>query len=122
MKTIIETDKDNLAGIQLKKLNKTVNWEELNQKLSVIISNETISGNEKHKQITELFENSHMEDVKYQVHGRELNEGKFEELARPMIKYLCENYHPHVTVIITPTSAELLSGLKTIGYIDDYIV
>ena len=50
------------------------------------------------------------------------NEGKFEELARPMIKYLCENYHPHVTVIITPTSAELLSGLKTVGYIDDYIV
>lgn len=99
-----------------------MNREELSQKLSVIISNETISGNEKHKQITELFENSHMENVKYQVHGSELNEGKFEELARPMIKHLCENYHPHVTVIITPTSAELLEGLKTVGYIDDYIV
>ena len=98
-----------------------MNKETLNQKLSVIISNEKLSGNEKHKQITELFENSHMENVRMQVHGIELNEGKFEELARPMIKYLCENHHPHVTVIITPTGAELLSGLKTIGYIDDYI-
>ena len=90
-------------------------------KLSVIISNENLSGNEKSKQITELFENAHMENVKIRVHGEELNEGKFEELARPMIKYLCENYHPHVTVIITPTSAELYEGLKSTGYIDDYI-
>ena len=62
-----------------------------------------------------------MENVKMRVHGEELNEGKFEELARPMLKYLCENYHPHVTVIITPTSAELLEGLKTIGRVEDYI-
>lgn len=55
------------------------------------------------------------------VHGEELNENKFEELARPMVKYLCENYHPHVTVIITPTSAELLEGLKTINRVEDYI-
>ena len=83
-----------------------MNKETLNLKLSVIISNETLSGNEKQKQITELFENAHMENVKMRVHGEELNEVKFEELARPMIKYLSENYHPHVTVIITPTSAE----------------
>lgn len=99
-----------------------MNNEELNQKLSVIISNETITGNEKHKQIMELFENSHKEDIKFQVHGQDLNEGKFEELARPMIKYLCENYNPHVTVIITPTTAELLSGLKSIGQVCDYIL
>lgn len=98
-----------------------MNKETINQKLSVIISNETLSGNEKHEQITSLFEKAHMENVKIRVHGEELNEGKFEELARPMIKYLCENYHPHVTVIITPTTAELSEGLKSIGYIDDYI-
>ena len=98
-----------------------MNKETLNQKLSVIISNETLSGNEKQKQITELFEISHLEQVKIRVHGEELNEGKFEELARPMIKYLCENYHPHVSVIITPTTAELLEGLKSVGVIDDYI-
>ena len=98
-----------------------MNKETLNQKLSVIISNETLSGNEKQKQITELFEISHLEQVKIRVHGEELNEGKFEELARPMIKYLCENYHPHVSVIITPTTAELLEGLKSVGVVDDYI-
>lgn len=67
------------------------------------------------------IEKLHLEGVKMRVHGEELNEGKFEELARPMVKYLCENYHPHVTVIITPTSAELLEGLKTIGRVEDYI-
>ena len=98
-----------------------MNKETLNLKLGVIISNETLSGNEKQNQITELFENAHMENVKMRVHGEELNEGKFEELARPMVRYLCDNYHPHVTVIITPTSAELLEGLKTIGRVEDYI-
>ena len=39
MKTIIETDKDNLAGIQFKKLNKTVNWEELNRSEQIKILN-----------------------------------------------------------------------------------
>lgn len=67
------------------------------------------------------IEKQHLERVKMRVHGEELNEGKFEELARPMIKYLCENYHPLVTVIITPTSAELFEGLKTIGRVEDYI-
>ena len=98
-----------------------MNKETVNLKLGVIISNETLSGNEKQTQITELFENAHMENVKMRVHGEELNEGKFEELARPMVKYLCENYHPHITVIITPTSAELFEGLKTIGRVEDYI-
>jgi len=38
---------------------------------------------------------------------------EFEELAEPMIKFLCDNYHPHTTIIITPTSAEILEGIKT---------
>jgi len=96
--------------------------EKLNLELSVIISNDTLSVNEKQKQITELFENAHMENVKMQVHGEELNEGKFEELSRPMIKYLCENYHQNVTVIITPTSAELFELLINIGRVEDYIL
>lgn len=41
--------------------------------------------------------------------------------ARPMMKYLCENHDPMVTVIITPTGAQLLGGLKGTGYIDEYI-
>ncbi len=45
----------------------------------------------------------------------------FEELVRPVIQYLCENFHPHVTVIITPTYAELLEGKMGTGKITDYI-
>jgi len=35
----------------------------------------------------------------------------FESAAKPLIKWLCDNMHPHATVIVTPTSAELLEGL-----------
>lgn len=45
----------------------------------------------------------------------------FESISRLMIEYLCENHHPHVTVIITPTSAELLEGKKAIYNILDFL-
>ena len=67
------------------------------------------------------IEKEHLDKVQIRVHGEALDKTKFEELTRPILKFLCENYHPHVTVIITPTSAELLEGLKTIGYVDDFI-
>lgn len=34
----------------------------------------------------------------------------FEEAAEPLMKWLCENSHPHTTVIVGPTSAELVEG------------
>lgn len=43
------------------------------------------------------------------------NKKKLEELkeaAKPLIKYLCENYHPHVTAIVTPTSVEVMEGIQ----------
>ena len=33
------------------------------------------------------------------------------EAAKPLIKYIAENYHPHVTVIVTNNSVELLEGV-----------
>lgn len=36
---------------------------------------------------------------------------KFEELSRPLIDFINENYHPHATIIIDSTHAELLEGL-----------
>lgn len=45
----------------------------------------------------------------------------FEQISRPIIKWLCENYHPHVTVIITPTNAELVEGIQSTGRIMDYV-
>lgn len=43
-------------------------------------------------------------------------EGKqtsFEQAAEPLIKWLAENVHPHHTVIVTSTGAELLQGEKS---------
>lgn len=45
----------------------------------------------------------------------------FEEAARPLIRWLCENVHPHHSVIVTPTNAELLEGSCTTGEILDYL-
>lgn len=35
---------------------------------------------------------------------------EFEQLARPLIKWLCLNQNPHSTILIEPTGAELLGG------------
>lgn len=35
---------------------------------------------------------------------------QFEALVKPLMKFLCENLHPHVVVIVEPTSAEILEG------------
>ena len=47
---------------------------------------------------------------------------EFEEVVKPIMKFLCENYHPHVTVIITPTNAELFEGKMSTGQILDYLL
>ena len=53
---------------------------------------------------------------------------EFEALARPLIEWLNDNYHPHVTAIITPTNAEVLEGNSEVlegdvstGQILDYV-
>lgn len=35
---------------------------------------------------------------------------EFKKLTEPVMKWLCDNFHPHVTVIIEPSRAELLEG------------
>jgi len=46
---------------------------------------------------------------------------EFEEIARPMLRFLNDNCYPHVTVIITPTNAELTEGVCSTGHILDYV-
>ena len=50
-------------------------------------------------------------------------EAEFEEIARVMMKHLgqVEKYHPHITVIITNSTAELVEGLKTVGKTMEYV-
>jgi hypothetical protein len=45
---------------------------------------------------------------------------EFEKLARPMIKYLNDNFHPHVHVTIDTTRAELSEG-STAFVTEDYL-
>ena len=46
---------------------------------------------------------------------------EFESLARPLIKWLNDHCHPHHTIIITHTNAELLEGSVSTGEITDYL-
>ena len=50
-------------------------------------------------------------------------EAKFEEIARVMMKHLgqVEKYHPHHTVIITNSTAELVEGIRSVGRVMDYV-
>lgn len=46
---------------------------------------------------------------------------EFEILARPLIKYLAENYHPHATILIDNIHAELLEGQMSFST-EEYLV
>lgn len=49
-----------------------------------------------------------------------IKQEEFEDLVRPVIKFLNERGHPHMTVVITQTDAELLEGIKKVST-KDYI-
>ena len=51
-----------------------------------------------------------------------LDYSTFRESANPLLKYLNENHHPHVTAIITTTSIELLDRLQAEPGIYDYVI
>lgn len=44
---------------------------------------------------------------------KEINNKAFLEAAKPLIKFLAENGHPHMQAIVTSTDAELLEGVCT---------
>ena len=37
---------------------------------------------------------------------------EFKELTDPLIKYLNDNHHPHMKIIIDPSSAEIVEGVN----------
>ena len=45
----------------------------------------------------------------------------FNEVVKPLIKWLNDNVHPHHSVIVTPTSAELLEGSYSTGEILEFV-
>lgn len=52
----------------------------------------------------------------------ELERKEFEEVVKPVIKWLNDNCHPHTQVLITPTDAELSEGItafRTLEFVKD---
>lgn len=45
---------------------------------------------------------------------------QFEEVSKPLVKFLNDNCHPHVYVIVSPTSAELMDGISRVK-IEEFI-
>jgi hypothetical protein len=45
---------------------------------------------------------------------------EFEEAVKPLMKYLGENHHPHVTVIVDNGRAEILEG--SASYVTDQYI
>lgn len=42
-------------------------------------------------------------------------QAEFESLAKPLIKFLCDKFNPHTSIIITATDAEILQGMAAIS-------
>lgn len=47
---------------------------------------------------------------------------EFESLARPLIKFLNENLHPHAHIVITTTTAEISEGICAIETDDNVVL
>jgi hypothetical protein len=45
---------------------------------------------------------------------------EFDAVAKPLIKWLNDNCHPHCSIIITTTHAELVEGVNVL-YTEEYI-
>ena len=46
---------------------------------------------------------------------------EFENAVRPLMKFLSENFHPHVTVIVDYSRAELLES--SVAFVtEDYVI
>lgn len=49
-------------------------------------------------------------EVAEQAEYSEEKINSFNEAAKPLIKWICENCNPHVTALVDPTSAILMSS------------
>jgi len=68
----------------------------------------------------EFNENEIIEGLCKRCYAWELKYKEFEALSKPLIKYLNDNHHPHATIIIDTTHAELVEGIM-VTETDEYI-
>lgn len=63
-----------------------------------------------------------MSEVKDIMQENDKKLAELKEAASPLIKYLCENYHPHITAIVTPVGVEVMEGIQSVSNITEFIV
>jgi ABC-type phosphate/phosphonate transport system substrate-binding protein len=51
----------------------------------------------------------------------ETKQETFEDAVKPLMKWLCENTHPHTTAIVTGNLAELVEGVENV-HTNEFIV
>jgi len=70
-----------------------------------------------YEEIVEIKRLAEEQKIANKAHkGMILNEEQrkeFEQVVRPLIKWLNDNYHPHVTVVADCSSAELSEGVNS---------
>lgn len=52
---------------------------------------------------------------------QEEREAEFNELVRPLMKWMAENLHPHTKIIVEANNAELVEGCMAVST-DEYLV
>lgn len=45
---------------------------------------------------------------------------QLEEASKPLVKFLCDNFHHHVYVIVNPTGVEMVQGIASVK-IEEFI-
>ena len=53
-------------------------------------------------------------DLFINMEEKKMEKQTFEEAVKPLMKWLCENTHPHTTAIVTGNVAELVEGLEAV--------
>lgn len=62
-----------------------------------------------------MAENSNTQAGELSEKHKQERQDEFESIVRPVIKWLAENQHPHTSLIITSTHAELVEGVRAIS-------
>ena len=47
---------------------------------------------------------------------------QLEEVTKPVIEWLDNNFHPHTSIVITNTYAELIEGIASVGEVKESII
>lgn len=63
------------------------------------------------KEFEEWYNKKHSLEQEEKSMEHDFNKKEFIKVVNPLIKYLAENHHPHTTIIIDSTHAELVEGV-----------